>query len=53
MKPGILALNIVDTSLDGYQIINTRGPLLFYYDASEYESKINLMKNKDLLQSLN
>lgn len=52
MKPGILALNIVDTTLNGYQIINTRGPLLFYYDASEYESKINLMKNKDFMEYL-
>jgi hypothetical protein len=52
MKQGILALNIVDASLEGYQILNTRGPLLFYYNNEDYESKIDMMKNKDFMDYL-
>lgn len=46
MKAGILALNIVDKTLNGCQVINKRGPILFSYDASKTENKIDLLKNK-------
>lgn len=41
----IVAMNIVDGTLDGYQIINTQGPLMYYWN-DKIENFYDELKNK-------
>ena len=43
----IVAMNIIDGTLDGYQIINTNGPLMYYWN-DNIENFYDELKNKNV-----